>query len=215
MQVAHSPCLPSHDRHHALGDHLTTRYSSSNGLGTSSTQRSAWLSSRKAFHQPLADFSDDAQLSATIERELEEELLGRPELELAGGGQGWHVDPMHLSRLSEPMRWLIERARTDTWRIDGTGFGINLIGGNYEFATLVVVEDEAWWTQFGGDIVTNWEAGGVRCYSSLDRDGIATLLNDETWSNEGLFAFLQGLRRLDQTGGSRVDLPTIKWEQHG
>ena len=132
-----------------------------------------------------------------------------------GGGQGWHVDPMHLSRLSEPMRWLIERARTDTWRIDGTGFGINLIGGNYEFATLIVVEDEAWWTQFGGDIVTNWEAGGVRCYSSLDRDGIATLLNDETWSNEGLFAFLQGLRRLDQTGGSRVDLPTIKWEQHG
>ncbi|SOD71201.1 hypothetical protein SAMN05892883_0766 [Jatrophihabitans sp. GAS493] len=36
----------------------------------------------KAFHQPLVDFSDDAHLAATLEREVEEELFGREELQL-------------------------------------------------------------------------------------------------------------------------------------
>jgi hypothetical protein len=36
----------------------------------------------KAFHQLLVDFSDDAQISATIEREMEEELFGRPDMDL-------------------------------------------------------------------------------------------------------------------------------------
>jgi hypothetical protein len=45
----------------------------------------------KAFHQPLADFTDDAQLSATLERELEEELFGREELDSAAGGRRWPI----------------------------------------------------------------------------------------------------------------------------
>ncbi|EIU37091.1 hypothetical protein [Mycobacteroides abscessus] len=165
----------------------------------------------KAFHQPLSDFSDDAQLSATLERELEEELLGREELELAGG-PGQHLDPLHRSRLSEPMRWLADRRDSDVWRTECTGFGLNLISGNYEFASLIAIEDEEWWTLFGGHLVTNWEAGGIRIYSSLDIDGIATLVNDERWSNEGLFAFLQGIRHLARMGGPRINLPSIELE---
>ena len=71
----------------------------------------------KAFHQPLVDFSDDAQLSATLERELDEELFGREEVDLTGGLPR-QAEPLHLSRLSAPMRWLIERAGTDAWQVE-------------------------------------------------------------------------------------------------
>jgi len=165
----------------------------------------------KAFHQPLVDFSDDARLSATLERELEEELLGRAELELAGGERR-HADPMHPSLQSAPMRWLTERDNIDASRMECTGFGINLLTGNYEFASLIVIDDEEWWSQFGGHVQTNWEAGGIRQYSTLDREGLSALVQNVSWSNEGLFAFVQGLRRLAEIGGTRVDLPKIDLE---
>jgi hypothetical protein len=38
------------------------------------------------------------------------------------------------------------------------------------------------------------------------------MIGDAAWSNEGQFALLQGLRRLAQIGGKRVNLPTIGWE---
>src|SRR5262245_30843614 len=165
----------------------------------------------KAFHQPLVDFSDDAQVSATLERELEEELFGRDDVDLAGHGAR-QAEPLHLSRLSPPMRWLIERAGTDAWQIECTGFGLNLMSGGYEFACLVVIHDEAWWTEFGGSIEANWEVEGLRRYSTRDRARVADLVHDASWSNEGLFAFTLGLRRLAEIGGARVDLPTITWE---
>jgi hypothetical protein len=118
------------------------------------------------------------QLSVTLERELEEELLGRDELELAGG-TAQRLDPLHRSRLSEPMRWLIDRAGSDAWRTECTGFGLNLVSGNYEFASLITIEDEEWWTLFGGELIANWEVGGIRIYSSLDVDGVSSLVNDE------------------------------------
>jgi hypothetical protein len=67
----------------------------------------------KAFHQPLVDFSDEAQLSATIERELEEELFGRPEVDSTLGEQRL-ADPMHEGSLSAPMRWLMEHTDQET-----------------------------------------------------------------------------------------------------
>lgn len=165
----------------------------------------------KAFHQPLFDFSDDAQLSVTLERELEEELLGRDELQPARG-PAKHLVPLHHTQLSQPMRWLVERAGSDAWRTECTGFGLNLVNGNYEFASLITIEDDDWWTSFGGQLITNWEAEGIRIYSSLDTDGIPQLVNDGRWSDEGIFAFLQGIRRLAQTGGQRVNLPPTEPE---
>ena len=167
----------------------------------------------KAFHQPLSDFSDDAQLCVTLERELEEELLGRDELQPARG-PAQHLAPLHRTQLSEPMRWLVERVGTDAWRTECTGFGLNLVSGNYEFACLIAIDDEQWWTSFGGHMITNWEAEGIRIYSSLDTTGISALINDECWSDEGIFAFLQGIQRLAQTGRQRVNLPPTEPE-HG
>ncbi|GHE80104.1 hypothetical protein GCM10017786_07680 [Amycolatopsis deserti] len=161
----------------------------------------------KGFHQPLVDASGETSIGATLLREMEEELFGRGDVD---GTAGPHraAAPMHLSRLSGPMRWLTERP--DRLRMECTGFGFNLVSGNYEFASLIVIEDEEFWTRYGGQVEANWETGGMRIYSSRDQELITQLISDESWCNEGLFAFLQGVRRLREIGGKRVDLPAVE-----
>ena len=161
----------------------------------------------KSFHGPLADHRADARIGATLRRGLENELFGRADVDRTTGAQR-AADPMHPGRLSAPMRWLAERP--GRLRLECTGFGFNLVSGNYEFASLVVIEDEEFWPRYGGVVEANWEASGLRQYSTLDGDLIGELIADDLWSNEGLFAFLQGLRRLSEIGGSRVNLPAVE-----
>jgi hypothetical protein len=92
-----------------------------------------------------------------------------------------------------------------------TGFGLNLVSGNFEFACLIVVDSDDFWNRFGDQIEACWESLSLRQYSSLDGGSLAALAHDEAWNNEGLFAFLQGLRRLNQIGGDRIDIPAIDW----
>jgi len=165
----------------------------------------------KGFHEPLVDFSADAQISATLEREMEEELFGRAEVDCTAGEQ-LAADPMHASRLSPPMRWLVSHPDPATWSAECVGFGLNAMTGNFEFASLIVIHDPAWWDEHGGAIQANWETEGIRRYSSLDRDQLAELAADPAWSNEGLFAFCQAIRRLAQLGGDKMNLPDITWE---
>lgn len=161
----------------------------------------------KGFHKPLTDYRADAQVSATLQRKLEEELFGRDDID-STMSRHTSASPMHPSRLSQPMRWLTENP--DALRMESTGFGLNLVSGNYEFPALLVIDDEEFWFRHGGDIETNWESSGLQLYSSLDRDLLGKLIGDEHWSNEGLFALLQGLRRLDELGGTRVNVPQIE-----
>ncbi|MCA1279728.1 transcriptional regulator [Saccharopolyspora sp. 7B] len=163
----------------------------------------------KGFHQPLTDVRSDAQVGATLRREMEEELFGREEIDGTICDQR-KADPMHPSRLTEPMRWLLDEP--GRLRMESTGFGLNLVSGNFEFPGLIVVEDEEFWHRFGGQVEANWEASNLRQYSSLDGEALADLVRDVAWSNEGLFALLQGLRRLADLGGERVNLPDIEWE---
>jgi transcriptional regulator with XRE-family HTH domain len=160
----------------------------------------------KGFHKPLADYRCDAPVGATLRREMEKELFGRSDVDSTVSP---HISaaPMHPSRLSEPMRWLT--TVPGALRMECTGFGLNLVSGNYEFASLVVIDDEEFWDRYGGHIEANWESAGLRLYSSLDRELLAELIDDERWSNEGLFALLLGLRRLGELGGRRVNLPDI------
>jgi transcriptional regulator with XRE-family HTH domain len=161
----------------------------------------------KSFHKPLADYRADTQIGGTLRREMEKELFGRSDIDSTISR---HIvaAPMHPSRLSEPMRWLSETP--DVMRMECAGFGLNLVSGNYEFASLVVIDDEEFWHRYGGHIEANWESAGLRLYSSLDRELLSELIADERWSNEGLFALLQGIRRLGELGGKRVNLPTIE-----
>ena len=160
----------------------------------------------KGFHQPLADFCGDAKIAATLRREMEEELFGREDIDNTVGEQH-AADPLHPSRLSAPMRWLLENP--GAFRMECTGFGLNLVSGNFEFACLIVIDSDEFWSRFGGQIEASWESSSLRQYSSLDGGSLAALADDSGWSNEGLFAFLQGLRRLRQVGGDRVDVPAI------
>ncbi|MFS8104489.1 transcriptional regulator [Lentzea alba] len=163
----------------------------------------------KGFHQPLVDFRADAQVGATMRREMEEELFGRHDIDNTVGDQR-SADPMHPSRLSEPMRWLL--SEPGRLRMECTGFGLNLVSGNFEFPSLIIVDDEEFWQRYGGQIEANWETANLRQYSSADAELVEELAADVAWSNEGLFALLQGLRRLSEIGGSRVNVPTIEWE---
>ncbi len=163
----------------------------------------------KGFHQPLTDTTEDTALGATLQREMEEELFGRADIDNTVTEQR-SIDPMHPSRLSQPMRWLT--TVPGTLRMECTGFGLNLVSGNYEFASLIVIDDEEFWRRHGGQLEVNWESSTVRRYSSLDHNSLTELIAEVAWSNEGLFALLQGLRRLSQIGGNRVNLPPIHWE---
>lgn len=165
----------------------------------------------KSFHGPLVDYAEDAQVYRSVEREMEEELFGREDVDSVYGDSR-RADPMHRSQLSEPMGWLTDHLDDESWRMECTGFGFNLLTGNYEFASLIVIHDDTWWNSYGGHIEANWESSGLRRYSTLDRDAITGLVLDPAWSNEGLFALLQGLRRLAEIGGDRTDLPDIDWE---
>ncbi len=161
----------------------------------------------KAFHQPLAEAHETA-LSATVERELEEELLGRQELEQLQDGSGRRAAPQHPLSLSEAMKWLLEHS--DAYRLWCTAFGVNMLSGNYEFACLASIDDPYWWDHYGHQVEANWEARRLLCYSSRDAAGLAQLISDPRWSNEGLFAFLEGLRFLAKHDPARTDLPGIE-----
>lgn len=163
----------------------------------------------KGFYQPMMDIRGDTALGFTLQREIEEELFGRDDIGNTATDPRC-ADPMHPSRLSEPMRWFT--AAPDALRMECTGFGLNLVSGNYEFASLIVIEDEEFWAKYGGQVEANWESSSLHRYSSLDSSLLTALIADVAWSNEGLFALLQGLRRLSQIGGHRVRLPTVDWE---
>jgi hypothetical protein len=163
----------------------------------------------RGFHQPMTDFQADARIGATLRREMEEELFGREDVDNTLTKK-YAAEPMHPSRLSDPARWLM--CNPDQMRMECTGFGLNLVNGNCEFACLIIIDDEDFWSRYGGMLVANWESASLRQYSSLGSQSLADLVQDPSWSNEGLFALLQGLRRLKQISGDRVDLPPIEWE---
>jgi hypothetical protein len=163
----------------------------------------------KGFHQPMTDYRTDARLSATLLREMEEELFGREDTDNTLI-KPYPADPMHPMRLSEPMRWLMQSP--GRLRMECTGFGLSLVSGNFEFAAVLVIDAEDFWSHYGGQVEANWESMALRQYSSLDSESLGELVHDPAWSNEGLFALMQGLRRLKQIGGNRVNVPAIEWQ---
>jgi hypothetical protein len=105
-----------------------------------------------------------------------------------------------MARLSPPMRWLLTED-PGKLRMECTGFGLNLVSGNFEFACLVVVDSDEFWDRFGGEVEASWESSSLRQYSSLDGGSLAALAYDDAWSNEGLFAFFRAFAVLARSAG--------------
>lgn len=162
----------------------------------------------KAFHQPTVDPYGETRISSTLERELEEELLGRLDLEQLSSGSLRRAVPLHPLNASAPMEWL--HRHPEAWQMECTAFGVNMVSGNYEFSCLVVIHDPTWWRRFGHLLQANWEAMRLYRYSSLDTEGLLHLVGDPRWSNEGLFAFLEGLRRLAVLDPARARVPAVE-----
>jgi hypothetical protein len=93
-----------------------------------------------------------------------------------------------------------------------TGFGLNLVSGNIEFACLAAIDSDELWTRFSGHIEASCKSSTLRRYPSLDGDSLAALATDNGWSIEGLSAVAQGLQRLRHVGGDRVNIPPVEWE---
>lgn len=60
---------------------------------------------------------------------------------------------------------------------------------------------------WGGDVESNWESERITLVSSQDEAGLRALTHNSAWSDEGLFAFVLGLRRLHELHPERVALP--------
>jgi hypothetical protein len=71
-----------------------------------------------------------------------------------------------------PFSRVLEHRDSNSYRMECVGFGINLLSGNYEFACLILIDDEEWWRRFGSLIEANWEIERIRLYSSRDTDGL-------------------------------------------
>ncbi|TKG68346.1 helix-turn-helix transcriptional regulator [Prauserella endophytica] len=148
----------------------------------------------KGFHQPLTDYEADTSLRTTLLREIEEELFGRSDLD-STIDSARAISPMHPRRMSEPMQWLTSQ-EAGYLRLDSTGLGLNLVSGNFEFSCLAAIDAPTFWSRFAGHIEANWETKGLRSCSSRDDHALTHLLTGKSWNNEGLFAFCQGLDRL-------------------
>jgi hypothetical protein len=131
---------------------------------------------------------------------MEDELFGREDIDNTINEQH-SADPMHSARLSAPMRWLLKE-NPSALRMECTGFGLNLVSGNFEFACLIVVDSDDFWDRFGGQIAAGWESSSLRQYSSLDSESLTELAQDDGWSNEGLFAFFKVCAALARSAGT-------------
>ncbi len=85
----------------------------------------------KAFHGPTVEPAKEASLSASLERELEEELLGREDLEHLSESSCRQADPFHPDRLSEPMR-----GYSNAGRPTPTGWNASASGSTWSRATM-------------------------------------------------------------------------------
>ena len=72
------------------------------------------------------------------------------------------------------------------------------------------MRDTWYWNTFGNDITKNWEALGIKLYSTKNAEKLKNLLTDDNWVNESIFKFIEGLIRLQEIDPSKVNLPFME-----
>lgn len=147
----------------------------------------------RAFHQAMIDRFRELRPSFSALREIYEELLGGEEVER--GTRNIRHD-FFLNDL--PMRWFQEN--TSEYTFEYTSLGLDLVSGNYSFGMLLAIHDPNFWTQYSSLMKYNWESEERGCWfrSTNDEDAFVQLIGDTSWTGEGIFALVQGLRRLGE-----------------
>lgn len=160
----------------------------------------------QAFHQPTVDPQHEVNLQESFYREVYEELFGGEEA--VSGLRRLQYD--WYKHESPQVKWFAEHP--NEFRLVLTGFGLNMISGNYEFSLLCVVRSPAYWNEYGHKMITNWEADALSTplISSRDREGIERLILQPQWTGSGLFSFARGLYYLAALEPGKVSLPQMK-----
>jgi hypothetical protein len=170
----------------------------------------------RAFHLPSVlphsrALAAEVPPSVTMYRELFEEVLGGREVELGDRD----LEPMWFIVESRPLRWL--RERPNSYQALCVGMGIDLLSGNYEIGTLLVIHDPKFWRAFEQVLRPNWEVGNlIRCStvpgpSASPSRGLSGLIQvTDEWTSEGLMVLIEGLAYLKRQFPERVSLPTIR-----
>lgn len=159
----------------------------------------------QAFHQPTVDPKKEINLEESFYRELYEELFGGEEA--ISGARRLRYDWYKYE--SPEIQWFAKNKKE--YRLVLTGFGLNLISGNYEFSLLCIVRSTSFWKDFGHKIVTNWEAVDVSTpmVSTRDTERIERLIQRPQWTGTGLFSFTRGLEYLADLEPVKVKLPDM------
>jgi hypothetical protein len=157
----------------------------------------------KAYHQPTAGAEEEVHLQWTVYRELFEELFGGEEVAPHDRRRrfDWYFDA------SPALDYF--RTHPEAFDLEITAFGLNALGGGYEFAMLLAIHDPGYWATFGPTMARAWEADGLTFLSTKDRARIDALLTDGALAGESLFHLAEGLRRLQTLDPRRVALPPM------
>lgn len=161
-----------------------------------------------AYHQPTVDAAQECTPFLTVYREIYEELFGGEEPERGCR----RVLPDWYFGAFEPLGWFRQESNSKSFRLELVLLGYDCVLGNYDFGFLMMVDDPGYWRRFNHHMITNWEVGELTrpLLSTLDKEGIALLLDRKDWNPPGHACFARALERLQEIGDKRrISYPTI------
>lgn len=157
----------------------------------------------QGFHQPFVHREEEANVYWSAFREIFEEVFGGEEArrESKRLKHDWYFD--------ECAGIGYFRDHEGAYEIKVVSFGINALSGKYEITLLLAVRDTWYWKTFENNMSRNWESKTVHLISTKDEKQILSSLANHTWTNEGVFHFLEGLSHLKTIDSKRANYPDI------
>ncbi|MXV21971.1 hypothetical protein [Deinococcus xianganensis] len=144
----------------------------------------------RGFHDRFASSRDDYHLETTVLREVAEEVFNR------SGLRNGEIDTQVYLEASPPIADLMGSQK---YILMPTGFGIDLLKGNYTVTYLLLVTDKSWWRKYRHSQSLNYEFkqnGESRRLMLSETKQLERILQRPDWTSEGFFAFVEGLRAL-------------------
>jgi hypothetical protein len=159
----------------------------------------------QAYHQHMVDETNEISLSSSVYREIFEELFEGEEAEK----NSKHLKHDWYMYESEPMNWLRKHREAYTFQLVCSG--INLHVGSYELGVLCAIHEPIFWTKYGSKTKANYEANPkLEGVSSLETPRLRELCRSSEWASEGLFAFVECIKRLEALDPKRARAPRLE-----